>query len=284
MLKIAVTGGEGLVGSRMIELLNEDFEFISLPQKLMNITNKVQVYQILKDLNFDIFLHLAAYTDVDAAEKNREIAYKVNVEGTKNVFQAVCQKRKKFIYISTGFVFDGKKPPYDERTQPNPICYYGQTKYEGEKIVNSLIGEKAMIIRFDYPYRAFFNKKKDFVRNIKSLLDQEKTLFMVTDSLITPTFIDDIAYALKYLFKNFSPEIFHLVGADSLSPYEAGKLIAKTFNLNQQLIQPTTYKQYFKNRAKRPQYSKIKSIKNEFYRMKTFEEGLHEVALQLHHF
>ncbi|MFN4212387.1 MAG: SDR family oxidoreductase, partial [Microgenomates group bacterium] len=170
---------------------------------------------------------------------------------------------------------------YDEESQPHPISYYGQTKYQGERVINLSAEKKAMIVRISYPYRAVFDKKKDFVRNVKSLLEQEKTLFMITDSLITPTFIDDIAYALKYLFDNFASEIFHLVGSDSLSPYEAGKLIAKTFNLNQSLIQPISYKEYFENRAKRPQYSGIKSKKNNFWKMKTFEEGLTVIKSQI---
>ncbi len=280
MIKIALTGGDGLIGSRIIELLKDEFRFFNIGKETMDITNKEQVYCILKNLDFDIFLHLAAYTDVDGAEKNKELAYKINVEGTKNVFEIVSQKKKNFVYISTGFVFDGAKPPYFEDSQPNPISYYGLTKYEGEKIVRN----RAMIIRLDYPYRAYFKQKKDFVRNIKSLLEQKKTLSMVSDSKMTPTFIDDFVYALKYLLNNFSPGIFHLVGANSLSPYEAGKLIAQIFNLNQKLVQPTTYKLYSQNRAQRPQYAVIKSKKNNFYRMKTFEKGLHEIIQQLHNY
>ncbi len=280
MLKIALTGASSLVGSRIVELLSGDFQFIPLSQAQMDITNLNQVKSAIKEIDFDIFLHLAAYTDVDGAEKNKEIAYKINVEGTNNLFQEVYKKKKKFIYISTDFVFDGTTPPYDEESQPYPISCYGQTKYEGEKIVKG----KSMIVRFSYPYRAKFEKKKDFVRTLKSLLEQGRTLSMVTDSLITPTFIDDIAYALKYLFQNFSPEIYHIVGGDSLSPYDAGKLIAKTFNFDENLILPISYKEYFKDRAKRPQYSQITSKKNSFYKMKTFEEGLKEVAKQLINF
>lgn len=270
MYKIALTGASGLVGSRIVELLKNDFEFIPLSQKQLDITSQNQVWQNLKDLDYDFFLHLAAYTNVDGAETNKETTYQTNVLGTKNIFEAVKQKSKKMIYISTGFVFDGINPPFTEDSQPHPLGYYGQTKYEGEKIVE----KEAMIVRFDYPYRKQFDLKKDFVRTIKSLLEQNKALSMVTDSTMTPTFIDDIAYGLKYLINNYSPEVFHLVGADSLSPFAAGKLIANNFNLNTNLIQPTTYVEYFKGKAPRPQYSTLKSSKNNFWKMKTFEEGL----------
>ncbi len=280
-LKIATTGPTGLVGSRIIELLSADFEFIQLQyENGFDITNKEIVSSHLKDLNFDIFLHLAAYTLVDRAEEENELAYKINVEGTKNVFDQVSQKKKKFIYISTDYVFNGLTPEvvFDENSQPDPVGVYGQSKYEGEKIVDG----KGMIVRIAYPYRASYEAKSDFARKIKSLLEEGKNLKMITDSLITPTFVDDIAHALKHLMKNFSNEIFHIVGSTTSSPYDAGKLIAKTFSLDENAISKTTFVEYYKDFAKtRPQYTPTKSIKNNFHKMKTFEEGLLEIRSRI---
>lgn len=269
-MKIALTGASGLVGSRIVELLGNDFDFISLSQNDMDITDKESVVKKIMNTDFDIFLHLAGYTNVDGAEKEKEVALKINRDGTKNVFDAVRQRGKKFIYISTDFVFDGKNPPYFEDSSPNPISSYGISKYEGEKVLD----EGAMIVRISYPYRKSFELKKDFVRTIRSLLEQHKPLTMVTDSLMTPTLIDDIAYALKYLFMNFSGGAYHINGADSLSPYDAGKLIAKMYGFDQSLITPTTYEKYFQGKAFRSQYSDMKSKKNNFYKMKSFKEGL----------
>ncbi len=276
-MKVAVSGANGLVGSRIIELLNNDFQFFPLYQKDCDITKQVDIRKFFNNYRFDFFLHLAAYTSVDGAEIEKEKAWQINVLGTKNIFELCQEKKAKLIYISTDFVFDGQNPPYDEKSKPKPIGYYGQTKFEGENIVK----DRAMIVRISYPYRAHFEEKKDFVRSIIEKLKNKQKLSMITDGKMTPTFIDDIAYGLKYLIKNFSPEIFHLVGAYSLSPYEAGKLIAKIFDLDQNLIEKISYQEYMKNRAKRPQYSEIKSIKNNFYRMKSFEEGLK--ALNIKH-
>lgn len=280
MLKIALTGADGLVGSRIIELLNNDFLFIPLPQSKMEITNKEIVQKIIAETDFDIFLHLAAYTNVAGAETNKELCFKINVDGTKNLFQNVQSKGKKFIYISTDFVFDGKNPPYYEDSLPNPLGVYAQSKYQGEKIVQG----KAMIVRISYPYRAYFDKKRDFFRTFKTYLEQKKSLLMITDSLMTATFIDDIAYGLKYLLNHFTPEIFHLTGGKAISPYEAALLIAEKFHLDKSLIGKTTYQQYIKNKPRTPQYSDIRSKKNNFWKMKTFEEGLTEVAKQLRNF
>lgn len=272
-MKIAITGATGLLGSRIVELLSDSFEFLPISQSSCNITDQNQINTVIQSMNFDMFLHLAAYTNVDGAEKEKEIAYNTNVNATKYILNAVNNKQKKMIYISTDFIFDGKNPPYFEDSKPNPIGYYGQTKYEGEEEVKG----KAMIVRPSYPYRKSFDVKKDFVRRLKELLEQGKTLTMINDSLITPTFIDDIAFALKHLINNYSPEIFHIVGSESMSPYESGKMIAKAFNLDELLVQPISYDEYFKDKAKRPRYSQIKSKKNDFYKMKGFKEGLKEM-------
>ena len=134
-MKIALTGASGLVGSRIVELLNNDFEFISLSSNDFDIRNQDQVNKVLKDINFDMFLHLAAYTNVDGAEIDSTEAYAMNVKGTENIFNAVQNKGKKMIYMSTDLVFDGKNPPYDENSTENPISKYGETKYQGEQVL-----------------------------------------------------------------------------------------------------------------------------------------------------
>lgn len=277
MIKIALTGADGLVGSRIVEFLNSDFEFISIPQAKMDITNVEQVQNVLNDMQFDIFLHLAAYTNVSGAEQQKELAFKINRDGTKNVFEVVRQRQKKFIYVSTDFVFDGKMPPYDEDSSPNPLGVYAQSKYEGERS----IGSNGMIVRIAYPYRTQFEQKKDFFRIFKSYLESNKKLSMITDSLMTPTFIDDIAFGFKYLFNNYSPETFHLVGGRSISPYDAALIVAKTFNLDKSLIGKTTYEEYIKNKPGLPKLADIRSKKNNFWKMRTFSEGLEEIKKQL---
>ncbi len=276
MIKIAITGGNGLVGSRIIELLNKDFEFINLSSDILDITNKNQVNEVLEKINFDILLHLAAYTNVAKANEEKDLCFRINVIGTKNLIEKVINKKKKFIYISTDFVFNGKNPPYFEDSKTNPIGIYGLSKYEGEKVVNS----NGMIVRISYPYRAKFDKKNDFFRTFKSFLEQKKSLSLITNSLMTPTFIDDIAYGLKYLVNNYSPEIFHLTGSQSYSPYDLGLIVSKKFNFDINLIKTTTYEAYIKLKPGIPQYSVIKSKKNNFLKMSNFEEGLEKIIKQ----
>ena len=280
MKNIMISGSTGLVGSRIIELLKDDFNFIQLLAKDVDITDSQKVGNFINEKDFDIFLHLAAYTNVNGAEIEKDLAYKINVDGTKNVFDNVINKNKKIIYISTDFVFSGndKDKIYTETDSPNPSGIYGKSKLKGENIVK----DKGMTVRISYPYRAYFEEKKDFVSSIKSILENGQEIKVVTDSIFTPTFIDDIAYGLKHLLNNFDTKIHHLVGSMDLSPYEAVKLIANKFSLNSNLVKPTTFSSYFKEYAAiRPQYSAIKSTSNNFCKMKSFDEGLNEIIKYL---
>lgn len=272
-----MTGGSGMVGTRIIELLSDKFEFIPLSIENLDITKKDSVHSYLKNLSFDLILHLAAYTNVAGAETEKEKAYLINETGTQNLFEVAQSAKKQFIYISTDFVFDGVNPPYVEKSVPNPISVYGASKYAGENVV----GKNGMIVRFSYPYRSSFGIKKDIFRTLKSLLEAGKPLSMVNDSLMVPTFIDDIAQGLGYLMNNYSQEIFHLVGKDAMSPFTLAKTIANVLHLNESLVGATTYEQYFANRAKGPRYSDIRSEKNTFCLMHTFEEGLRIIKKQL---
>lgn len=269
-MNIAITGANGLVGSRVGELLKDDFTFIPLDHKDVDITDQKQVHKKLNEIDFDLLLHMAAYTNVDRAEEEKDIARKLNVDATNYLFEETQIKNKKMIYISTDFVFDGKNPPFDEESKPNPIGYYGKSKHDGELVLEN----HAMIVRITYPYGNSSSPKQDFVQKIHTLLSQKKSLSMVTDSAMTPTCIDDIAQALKYLMNHFSPEIFHIIGSKSYSPYEVGTMIAEQYDLPDWLIQPTTFEEYSKGKAPRPQYAETKSIKNNFQKMRSFGEGL----------
>jgi dTDP-4-dehydrorhamnose reductase len=270
MLKIAITGSTGLVGSRIVEILEDEFQFIPLTRHQIDITNMLSLFRKLDAIEYDYFLHLAAYTNVDGAEKDKIAAMTLNRDGTRNLFNAVHRKNKKFIYISTDFVFDGKTPPFYEDSIPHPISSYGHSKYEGEKT----IANQAMVVRISYPYRKTFPAKNDFVRTVKTLLEQKKPLKMVTDSLIVPTFIDDIAQTMRFLIRHYKPGIYHVVGSQALSPFDAGKLIAQTYGLDASLIQPVTYDEYFHGKALRPKLSDIRSKTNTFHKMKSLAEGL----------
>jgi len=280
--KILITGASGLIGSRIIEMLSFKYDFIPVHQAQCDITDASSTQKYLSSIDFDMIVHLAAYTNVDGAEKEHKLCQAINVDGTRNLFNISQQKDVQMIHISTDFVFDGRrqvtpvsdKISYTEDSIPSPISFYGQTKLEAEEIVKG----QAMIIRTSYPYRKIFEQKRDFVRSIKYLLEQGKVINMVQDSLITPTYIDDFVNALDYLIQHFTTEIYHVVGADSMSPFDAGVQIAKTFGLDPNLIQAVSYQKYFEGKAPRPQWARIISTKNIGNNMLGLEEGLKELV------
>ena len=285
-MKILGTGLNGLVGSRIVELLKDRYEF---EFSEIDITDRSAIVQKIKNSNTPIVLHLAAKTDVDGCELDKILgkegdAWKINVLGTQNVADACLESNKKLIYISTDFVFDGTNPPaggYTEEDIPNPINWYAQTKYEGEKIVQEL-QTSWIIIRIAYPYRSSF-VRNDFTRAILKRLKDGLSVAAVTDHIFTPTFIDDLETALDNLMKVEATGLFHVVGSQSLSPFDAAVIIAKVFGLDQSLISKTTRAEFFKNRAPRPFQLRVKNdkIKNLGVKMRTFEEGLNEVKSQM---
>lgn len=289
-MKILGTGLTGLVGSRIVELLKDKYEFENISRATgLDISNKNSVVEKIKSSDAQIVLHLAAKSNVDLCELDKSLgeqgeAWKINVEGTRNVADACLQSNKKLIYVSTDFVFDGENPPtggYSEEDAPRPINWYARTKYEGEKIVQSL-KTPWIIVRISYPYRARF-EKVDFARAILKRLQNGLSVGAVEDQIMTPTFIDDIAFALDALINTNSQGIFHAVGGQSLTPFEAAILIAKEFSLDGSKISKTTRAQFFKDRAPRPFQLALKNDKIERLglKMSTFEEGLKEIKRQL---
>ena len=118
----------------------------------------------------------------------------------------------------------------------------------GELIVQKS-GLEYQIIRIAYPYRAIFNKK-DFVRAVLAKLEEKTEIKMVTDHIMVPTFIDDFVSGLNTLIQKNETGIFHMVGAESITPYQAALIIAKVFNLDELLISKTTRREYFNGKAK----------------------------------
>jgi dTDP-4-dehydrorhamnose reductase len=287
-MKILGTGLNGLIGSRIIELLPQhQFENISRSSGV-DIINKNQVEAAIEKSSADVVVHLAAMTDVKGAELEKDrgeesSAWKINVLGTEYIAQA-CQKTgKKLVYISTDLVFDGENAPekgYEETDQPNPVNWYAKTKYEGELRVQA-ITSPWIIMRTGYPYRAIF-PKKDFVRVFQSLLEEKKPFIAITDRIITPTFIDDIAVALDGLLKHNAVGIYNTTGSEAVSIYDAAKMVAQTFELDASLIGKTTRKEFLVGKPAEPFNSSLCIHKLEQLGMKmhSFQEGLHMVKEQ----
>lgn len=288
--KIIGTGLSGLVGSRIVELLGQEFDFEDISRKTgTDITDKDAVLKRLQNSDAKFVVHLAAYTNVDEAEKEKDLgkestAWKITVGGTQNVVAAAQATEKHLIHISTDMVFPGTKPlpeRYTEEDAVGPVGWYATTKAEAENVVlQSRI--PCTILRIAYPYRAQF-EKKEYVRIFKWLLEEKREIKAVSDHYFTPTFIDDLADVFSLIFMQKLTGIFHAGGKLSVSPYDAAMQVADIFGLDKNLISPTTRGEYFKGKAPRAFNLSLNSDKIEKLgiSLKGFTEGLQEIKKQL---
>lgn len=281
-MNIIGTGLSGLVGSRVVELLTPKYSFVNFSLETgVDITNREDIALKVRDMESSWVLHLAAYTNVQQAEKERDVALKVNVEATEHIVDACKTSDKRLLYVDTDYAFDGtKKEGYTEEDVPNPLGWYAKTKTEGAKRV--LAYDKGLVIRISNPYRANPVGKTDFVHKMLEKLRSGEVLIAPTDQLFVPTFVDDIAAAIDMLISLNATGIYHVVGSQAISPFDAAKLVATTYGLDDTLVKPTTFVEYFKNRAPLPQYAVLSNAKITTLglTMRGFEEGIAEVKRQ----
>jgi dTDP-4-dehydrorhamnose reductase len=231
---------------------------------------------------------LAAFTDTNKAfaetgDKNG-ICYKVNVDGTKNIAD-ICKERGIYlIHVSTDFIFDGKKEtPYTEDDLATPIEWYGETKAISEKVVMDS-GVSYSIVRLSYPYRATYDLKPDLIKKIRAGLESGKLYPQFTDTIITPTFIDDIARAFDKLIELKPKGIFHTVGSDALSPFELARKVAVVYGFDPNVVKEGSLTEYLKTAA-RPfartvKMSNQKASTELGLQFATIDEGLSEIKKQ----
>lgn len=224
-----VTGSKGQVGCSLKEKISE--EVIGLDRSGSDVEvdiSKSTAVSKIEEAKPDIIIHAAAITDLDKAEENPEMAYEVNSKGTKNVVEAAERISARLIYISTDYVFDGKRGEYSERDTPNPQSVYAKTKYEGEKIVRNSDVDST-IFRTSVVFREGFD---NFFTWAKSELEKGKEVGAVTDQVCCPTYAPNLA---EFIIEAAQKEIigtYHAVGNTKLNRYESVQIMKQELNLD----------------------------------------------------
>lgn len=254
--KILATGATGLIGSRFVEMFSDKYEVINLDLTTGVDITKEETFKPFFDQHQDAkaLIHLAAFTDTNKAfaesQDKSGVCYQVNVVGTENIARTCKERGIYLVHVSTDFVFDGEKTePYTEDDPTSPIEWYGETKAMAETVVKDS-GVKYSILRLAYPYRANYDLKPDLVKKIRAGLETGKLYPQFSDSIITPTFIDDIARAFDKLIEIMPDGIFHAVGSTSLSPYELAKKVATAYGFDANLVKEGSLTQYLKTDAR----------------------------------
>ena len=252
MKTIFITGGNGLLGSKILAQTAESYHLVSIDiQKNPNshynhmryfqcdIRDRKQIKQRIAKSDPDVVVHLAAYTDVDGCEIHRNEAWEVNVHGTENVAMACKELNIKMVHLSTDYVFDGEKGPYREGDKPNPIGFYGKTKLESETIVLEML-DNVIIARTMVLYGFSTGVRPNFTTWLVGKLYQKEKVSIVRDQFGTSTLADDLAQMILKIVQKDCVGIYHTAGKDLLSRYDFAQMIAEVFNLDSSLIESTT--------------------------------------------
>ncbi len=255
-MKVLVTGAKGMLGQDLCPILeDEDFDVIETDIDTLDITNPKNVEEVLSCNKPDIVIHCAAYTNVDKAEEDKETAFKINAEGTKNIAEYCKKTGITLVYISTDYVFDGtKNDKYLTDDKTCPINVYGESKLEGEKAVQEC--EKYYITRTSWLYG---HHGKNFVETMISLKDRDE-LKVVDDQVGCPTWTVELSNGIvKIIKENLPYGIYHVCGSGYTSWYGFAKKIFELCSLKVNLKPCTTDE--FPRAAKRPKNSIMENNK-----------------------
>lgn len=247
-MKILVTGSTGLVGRQVVKDLMLSYTDVyscyhnSKPDngiaKSLDLTNTEEIVKVVSDTRPDVIIHLAAITNVDLCETQKDLATKINVKATAVLAEQASKIGAFFLYVSTDYVFDGEKGMRKESDNPGPIDHYGKSKLEGEKVVQE-IATKWCIARTSTPY-GIHPKKKCFPIFIAENLQAKHPLDIITDQYTSPTYVPNLSRMLIEIASRKIHGILHVAGATRISRYDMAEMITEKLNLDKKLLRPAS--------------------------------------------
>jgi len=272
-MKIALTGPDGMLGSDLIKVLSPRHEIIPLLYPKFNLVEADVAREMILGINPEFVIHAAAYTEVDNCESSFDYAFQVNAFGTETVALACKEAKAVMLYISTDYVFDGKKEnPYTESDKPNPLNVYGKSKLAGEDYVSKLLKDY-YIIRSSWLYGKM---GKNFVKTILNLAKEKRELTVVNDQIGSPTYTLDLAKGMAEIIEKRIPfGIYNLTNQGYCSWYELAKKILEYAGLKDLEVKPVTSEEFHRP-AVRPKNSRLDNskIKKAGIQLRPWDEAL----------
>lgn len=276
-MKILVTGTNGQVGHALVGVL-ANHEVISVSRHQCDLINLEQIEYMIDSYQPDLIINPAAYTNVDSAEDEAELAFRINAEAPKLMAKKAREYNIPFIHFSTDFVFDGKKKgSYSEVDFTNPLGVYGSSKLAGEEFIQE-VGGQAYIFRTSWVYSKIGS---NFYLTMMRLSQKKNEIRVVSDQIGVPTSSAFIAAQIQKIIPKLNqaqPGIFHLVPNGNCSWYDFAKeIIVKTnpmFDVTK--IYPIKTEQY-PSKAKRPLNSILENIHIKKAFMLEFEDWQSEL-------
>jgi dTDP-4-dehydrorhamnose reductase len=295
-MRILVTGANGLLGQKLVELIStkNDYLIATAKSKLvidlpcgeyhsLDITNRNQVESVVQASKPDVIINTAAMTQVDQCETEQDKCWLNNVTAAENLVHACEQTKTHFIQVSTDFIFDGTYGPLDETAKPNPISFYGKSKLAAEEAVQKSNTDWA-ILRTVLVYGVTNDmSRSNIVLWVKKSLEEGKTINVVNDQWRTPTLAEDLAMGCYLAATKKVKGIYNISGDNMMTPYDIAIKTADFFGLDKSLIKQTDSTQ-FKQPAARPPKTGfiIDKAKRELgYQPHRFIDGLEVLNAQL---
>jgi dTDP-4-dehydrorhamnose reductase len=298
MKRILITGSNGLLGQKLVELLidNQDVAVIATARgknrlpftkgyeyRPMDITNAEQVLAVINETSPDVVINTAAMTNVDQCETEKEDCWQQNVKAVEYLAAACKQNDTFLLHLSTDFIFDGADGPYDETAEANPVSFYGWSKWAAEKVllhsdIRWAIARTVLVYGIAHDM-----SRSNIILWVKNSLENGKNINVVTDQWRTPTLAEDLAKGCALIAQKEAEGIFNISGKDFLTPYEMAIKTANYFKLDKSLIAEADGST-FTQTAKRPPRTGFvlkKAAERLGYDPVTFDEGIDILARQL---
>jgi dTDP-4-dehydrorhamnose reductase len=269
-IRLLITGASGLYGSKLAKLATErnhkvfsgysqNQTYSGIPLQF-DVSNRNSTRRAFKEAKPEVVVHAAALTDVDKCETSKGLAWRINVEGTKNITEEAQQSGAFLIFVSTDYVFNGEMGRYKETDALDPINYYGSTKQKGEELVKEAIKEYC-IVRASVIYGSTSAARKiNFALWLINKLKNNEQVQIITDQWNSPTLNTNMAEMTLEIIERKLTGIYHISGATRISRYDFAKQVAKKFLLNSNLIKPISSSE-FTWAAKRPKDSSLDASK-----------------------
>jgi len=260
-----VIGAKGMLGKDLVEILRSssrvdqrlDWEVFGWDIEEIDIQEEKNTVTKIESLRPDIVINIAAYTNVDGCESHDEKAFAINAEGMRHVALGALRCRAKVVYLSTDYIFDGKKrEPYLEDDPPHPLSVYGRSKLRGEQYVQEMV-EDALIVRTQWLYGKYGN---NFVASVLRQAREKKVLSIVNDQVGSPTYTIDLSRAISVLIQCDARGVFHVANSDLCTWFAFGQEILKLSGMEGVRIVPISSEELGRP-ATRPLYSVLNTEK-----------------------
>lgn len=274
-MRILLFGANGQLGHAVRkELAHHEITPIAYPEA--DITQLEAMQRTIERFAPDLVLNAAGYTDVDGAEQQVELAYRVNALGPRNLALSTKKTGIPLLHVSTDYVFDGEKTsPYHEWDRPNPLSVYGASKLAGEEAVRNF-NDRHYIVRTAWLFHTVGN---NFVRTMYGLAAQPEVR-VVCDQVGSPTFAPHLAKAMGRLIAQPAYGTYHLAGSGMASWYELTKVLYEALD-TKTMVTPVPRSE-FPRPARRPKFSALMTIQDPFISLPPWEEGVKAFASELH--